>query len=85
MASNDIIFMNISKKFRQEGPENIFFKKSSMYFTEGHTDLPREAIGHEGSNCFSKGEGASTSIFKHITICGVRTPCPSSGSAHDIV
>ena len=29
--------------------------KSSTYFTEGGRDLPREAIGPMGSNCFSRG------------------------------
>ena len=36
--------------------------ESSTYFTEGRMDLPREAIGPEGSNCFSK--GVQTSISK---------------------
>ena len=36
-----------------EGGSDFFW--STMYFTEGRTNLPREAIGPEGSNCFSKG------------------------------
>ena len=32
--------------------DNFLF--SSTYFTEGRTNLPREAIGLKGSNCFSK-------------------------------
>ena len=34
----------------------------STYFTEGRTDLTREAIGPNGSNCFSR--GLRTSIYK---------------------
>ena len=49
------------------GPETFFFKIST-YFTESRTDLPREAIGPEGSNCFSRG---SVPVFvrNHIEIC----------------
>ena len=32
--------------------DNFLF--SSTYFTEGRTNLPREAIGLKGSNCFSR-------------------------------
>ena len=39
----------------------LFFQPTT-YFTEGHTYLPREAIGPEGSNCFSS--GVRTSISK---------------------
>ena len=31
----------------------LFLRGSSTYFTEGRLDLPREAIGRNGSNCFS--------------------------------
>ena len=37
-----------------------------MYFTEGHTNLPREAIGPSlGSNCLSRG---SASVFRRKSI-----------------
>ena len=48
------------------GPDNGFFYiyiyKLSTYFTEDRTNLPREAIGPEGSNCSSR--GVRTSISK---------------------
>ena len=50
-----------SRKF-QGGPKKIL---SSKYFTEGCMDLPQEAIGPKGSNCFFR--GVRTSISKeHI-------------------
>ena len=40
-----------------------------MYFTEGRTDLPREAIGPEGSNCFLKGVRTRIVLRKTIVTC----------------
>ena len=47
------LFIQDSTKFRQDlgGPENLF--QTLTYFTDGRTDLPREAIGPEGMNSFS--------------------------------
>ena len=60
---------------------------SATYFTEGRTSLPIEAIGPEGSNCFSRG---SVPVFlkKPIPTCdfqGSKTPNPPSGSTHDVL
>ena len=41
------------QKIPSGGPETFF--KPSTYFTEGRMDLPREAIGPKGSNCFTRG------------------------------
>ena len=35
--------------------QRVFFLQSSKYFIGGHTNLPREASGPNGSNCFSSG------------------------------
>ena len=40
-----------------------------MYFTEGRTDLPREEIGPEGSNCFIKGVRTRKVLGKPIVTC----------------
>ena len=45
----------ILKFLSGEGGPEKFFLKLSMYFTEGNTGLPREAIGPEGSNSFLRG------------------------------
>ena len=45
------------QKIPTEGP---FLFKPSMFLTEGHPDLPREAIG---GPIASPGEGGRTSIF----------------------
>ena len=49
--------MGGSRKLHQGDPEKVlcFLKLSSMYFAEGLTDPPQEAIGPNGSNCFSRG------------------------------
>ena len=56
------------------GPGSVF-----SYFKENCADLPREAIGPEGSNCISK-MSVPEFLRKHIATCGfpggVRTPCP---------
>ena len=56
----------------------------STYFTEGRTDLPREAIGPDGSNCFSRGVHTSTSK-ECIALCdfsvGSGPPVPQSPSS----
>ena len=50
-----------------EGLETLFLV-INLYFTESRTDLPREAIGQEGSNCFSR--RVCTSVSKtHIATC----------------
>ena len=50
------------------GPEILF--KSSTYFTqEGRTDLSREAIGPEGSNCFSREVRTIYFLRKHVATC----------------
>ena len=69
--------MRRSRKFSQ-GVLKLF--KSSLCFTVGCRDLPREAIGPNGSNCFSRG---SIPVFlrKPIATCAfqggwVWTPAP---------
>ena len=55
------------QKFRLLGGWFWFFFKPSTYFTEGCKDLPRQAIGTKGPNCFSI--DVSTRILrKHIYI-----------------
>ena len=70
----------ISSQYEGHGADSHFHIYASTYFTDSRTDLPREAIGPLGSNCFSRG---SVPVFlrKHITTCDFRgsgTP----GSAH---
>ena len=50
---------------------------ASMYFTEGRTDLLREAIGPEGSNCFSKGGCTSMSKETYTNLCFSGLPPPT--------
>ena len=60
-----------------------------MYFTEGHTDPPREAIESNGSNSFSRGIRTSISKKTYMYLWFSRgrglgpLPPPPSGSAHD--
>ena len=77
-----IVHMRGSKTFYQWGVLTI----SSKYFTEGRTEPPREAIGPEGSNCFSRGS-VPDFLRKPNTTCdfagrGSGPPVPTSGSAH---
>ena len=49
------------------GPDMLFLSpQSSTYFTEGRTDLPREAIGPVGSNCFSMGACTTVPDFLQL-------------------
>ena len=41
---------------------------SSAFFTEGRTDLPRNAIEPEGSSCFSRGP-VPVFLRKQVTTC----------------
>ena len=83
-----IDFTNRSRNY-QGGSDNVFcvFYYSSMFFTEGRTDLPREAIEPEGSNCFSRGVRARVSK-KTIATCKisggrVRIPAPLTPPPQD--
>ena len=49
------------------GGGGIFSHPRTMFFTEVGRDLPREAIGPKGSNCFSR--GVITSIFRETYTC----------------
>ena len=62
-----------------EGPYNFFLFWSSTNFTEIRKDLPREAIGPVGSNCFSI--GVRTSIIKEIAIA----TCNFRGSGSSVL
>ena len=83
-ASNNLCMRGF-RKFKKVGPENFLVIN---VFTEGRTDLPLEAIGPEGSNCFSRGS-VPVILRRHIATCdflGDSTdPCPSSESAHAVV
>ena len=55
-----------------------------MYFTEGRTDLPREAIGSPGGTIASRGGSLPVFVLDSIATCdfrggggGVRTTVPS--------
>ena len=69
--------MRRSRKFSQ-GVLKLF--KSSLCFTVGCRDLPREAIGPKGSNCFSRGVHTSISKKTYSNLCFSRwvglDPCP---------
>ena len=62
----------------------IFF--GHRHISQGHTDLLREAIGSQGSNCLSRGVLPEFVRKPIVTLdfsgMGVWTPCPLSGSAH---
>ena len=56
------------RKNRPYITERLGLKESNQpYFTEGHTNLPREAIGLKGSICFLR--GVRTSISKETYNC----------------
>ena len=62
-----VAFIRGSRKFCNGAGGGPDFFKSSTYFIEGRTDLHREAIGPDGSNCFSRGVRTSSTnlvIFK---------------------
>ena len=69
------------------GGEGATFFQSSTYFTEGSTDLPREAIGPKASPVGYVPEWTKF-LRKPIVTCdflrgwGLDFPCPPSGSAH---
>ena len=70
--------MGGSRKIRQGGPDNVCF----LYFTEGHTDLPREAIGPKGPIA-SRGGSVPNFPRKPTPTCDepgwegeFQTPCP---------
>ena len=46
----------------------VFFSQPATYFAEGRTNLPPEAIGPSGSNCFSRGVRTSVSkkTYSHL-------------------
>ena len=62
---NDKVIRRGSRKFCQGCPYKLGFNcfYSSTYFTEDCTNLPQEAIGPKGSDCFSR---VCTSISKKI-------------------
>ena len=53
-----------------------------MYFTEGHTDLPQEAIGLE-SNCFLRGVHTRNLLPHDFPEGGGGGGGGQSGSAHE--
>ena len=67
------------------GGGQIFF--SHQHSSQmGHKDLPQEAIGPNGSNCFSSGV-IPEFLRKPIATCnfprGLRTPCPPAGAVYE--
>ena len=66
---------------RGGGGRHVVFFRENSYFTEGRTDLHREAIGPGETNCFSRGYMyIQEFLMKPIPTCDfpgkVRTPVP---------
>ena len=78
----------------QRMPSGVLMTKSflviSSYFTEGHVDLPREAIGPKGPPITSRGGSVPEILRKSTATCYYsggggewgRIPCLPSWSAH---
>ena len=58
----------------------LFF--SSTYFREGRMDLPLEAIGPNGSNCFSRGVHTRNSKENYSHLWGVQLLFYGGGGVH---
>ena len=61
--------MRRAREFRQCALDNVIFFITSSYFTEGHVDLPREAIGSKGPPIASRGGSVPEILRKSTATC----------------